>query len=126
MDFAPFSAIVHSRPSRRSTCTFAPPFRKRRYLWKDKDGRAIETPEQMFHRIAETIMAKDAGYGATESEVNARADELYELISDGIFIPSSPVCVERDLSRLVPHAGLIVVIGPIATTRPPLVLGPTM
>ncbi len=63
---------------------------KRRYLWKDKNGNVIESPEQMFHRVANTIMAEEAKYGATDSQVKARADELYELMSNGVFLPNSP------------------------------------
>jgi ribonucleoside-diphosphate reductase alpha chain len=63
---------------------------KRRYLWKDKHGNVTESPDQMFHRVANTIMAEEAKYGATDSQVKARADELYELMSNGVFLPNSP------------------------------------
>jgi len=63
---------------------------KRRYLWKDKNGTVTESPEQMFRRVANTIMAEETKYGATGSQVKARADELYELMSNGVFLPNSP------------------------------------
>jgi len=63
---------------------------KRRYLLKDKDGKVIETPEQMFRRVANTIAAEEAGHGATDSQVKALADKLYELMSNGVFLFNSP------------------------------------
>ncbi|MHA2314900.1 MAG: adenosylcobalamin-dependent ribonucleoside-diphosphate reductase [Candidatus Hermodarchaeia archaeon] len=63
---------------------------RRRYLWKDKHGKVTESPDQMLHRVANTIMAEEAKYGATDSQVKARAGELYELMSNGVFLPNSP------------------------------------
>ena len=63
---------------------------KRRYLLKDKNGKVIETPEKMFRRVANTIAAEEAKYGATDSEIKAHADELYKLMIDSDFLPNSP------------------------------------
>lgn len=38
---------------------------KRRYLLKDEAGQVIETPAQLFRRVARTIAAPDAHYGAS-------------------------------------------------------------
>ncbi len=69
---------------------FEQPWAKKRYLWKDKGGKVIESPEQMFQRVANTIAAEDAKYGATDSEIKARANEYYKLMVDGHFLPNSP------------------------------------
>ena len=37
---------------------------KRRYLWKDGQGKVIETEEQMYQRIANTIAEVESKYGA--------------------------------------------------------------
>lgn len=63
---------------------------KRRYLWKDKHGKVMETPEQMFRRIANTIAAEEAKYGASDSQIKAFADEVNEQMSNGTFLPNSP------------------------------------
>lgn len=63
---------------------------KRRYLWKDKHGKVMETPEQMFRRIANTIAAEEAKYGASDSQIKAFADEVNEQMANGIFLPNSP------------------------------------
>jgi len=35
---------------------------EKRYLIKDENGKVIETPEQMFRRVASTIAAADSLY----------------------------------------------------------------
>jgi ribonucleoside-diphosphate reductase alpha chain len=66
------------------------PWFKRRYLWKDKDGKVIETPEQAFIRVANMISTEEVRYGATNSQVRAFANKLYRLMVNGIFLPNSP------------------------------------
>jgi len=63
---------------------------KRRYLWKDKNGRVIETPEQMFHRVANTIAEVEIMYGATSPQIKSLAESFYNLMVNGIFLPNSP------------------------------------
>src|SRR4030042_220554 len=63
---------------------------RRRYLWKDAQGNVIETPDQMFHRVANAIATIESKYGATENQVKAIADEFYQLIKDSKFLPNSP------------------------------------
>jgi len=61
-----------------------------RYLQKDKNGNVIETEEQMFRRVANAIASVEKKYGATDEEVKGNADELYEFMAKGIFLPNSP------------------------------------
>lgn len=63
---------------------------KKRYLIKNDHGNVVETPETMFRRVAETIAAVDARYDATPSQVTARADNFYHLMTQGLFEPNSP------------------------------------
>ncbi|MHC4756801.1 MAG: adenosylcobalamin-dependent ribonucleoside-diphosphate reductase, partial [Planctomycetota bacterium] len=63
---------------------------KRRYLWKDKNGKVIETKEQMFRRVANTIAAVEKKYGATDDTIKAIANGFYEFMAKGIFLPNSP------------------------------------
>ena len=63
---------------------------RRRYLWKDAQGNVIETPDQMFHRVANAIATIESKYGATENQVKAIADEFYQLMKDSKFLPNSP------------------------------------
>jgi ribonucleoside-diphosphate reductase alpha chain len=75
---------------------------KKRYLIKDDNGKVIETPETMFRRVADTIANVDAKYKATPSQVKARSDEFYHLMTQGYFEPNSPTLMNagRPLGQL--------------------------
>ncbi len=62
----------------------------RRYLMKDEHGNVIETPEQMFRRVAHTIAAVETKFGATDSQVSSITDQFYKLMANGVFLPNSP------------------------------------
>ena len=63
---------------------------RQRYLRKDEQGNVIETAEQMFRRVANTIAAVEAKYSATDSQIKSIADAFYQLMADSIFLPNSP------------------------------------
>lgn len=63
---------------------------KRRYLKRDEEGRLIETPEELFKRVATAIAQIDAKYGKSEKEIYKTKDEFFELITSLIFLPNSP------------------------------------
>ena len=48
---------------------------ERRYLTKDENGRVVETPDEMFLRVAKAVAEAEKNFGATEEEI-ARAAEL--------------------------------------------------
>ncbi|MCG8349760.1 MAG: hypothetical protein MI924_18495 [Chloroflexales bacterium] len=75
---------------------------KKRYLIKDEHGNVIETPETMFHRVADHIAAVDARYGASPQDVSARAERFYQLMTQGYFEPNSPTLMNagRPLGQL--------------------------
>ena len=62
---------------------------ERRYLRKDEEGRVIETPEELFRRVAWAIAE---GERACDPEANmeAVAEEFYKVLSHFDFIPNSP------------------------------------
>ncbi|MHC4677765.1 MAG: adenosylcobalamin-dependent ribonucleoside-diphosphate reductase, partial [Planctomycetota bacterium] len=63
---------------------------RRRYLRKDTHGKVIETPEQMFRRVANAIATSESRYGASDEEQKVVADQFYELMAAGVFQPNSP------------------------------------
>jgi ribonucleoside-diphosphate reductase alpha chain len=75
---------------------------RKRYLIKDEHGNVVETPEAMFRRVADTIAAVDARYGASPEAVRARADQFYHLMTQGYFEPNSPTLMNagRPLGQL--------------------------
>ncbi|MFN2177515.1 MAG: adenosylcobalamin-dependent ribonucleoside-diphosphate reductase [Anaerolineales bacterium] len=60
---------------------------EKRYLRRGKDGKPIESIEEMFWRIAYHIALKESNW---EKEVLQRAKEFYELLSQKRFFPNSP------------------------------------
>ncbi|MFC1633950.1 ribonucleotide reductase N-terminal alpha domain-containing protein [Planctomycetota bacterium] len=61
-----------------------------RYLWKNDNGKVIETPDQMFRRVAKHVVAAEAIYGATDAETKVFEDQFYQLMESGRFLPNSP------------------------------------
>jgi len=60
---------------------------KKRYLIKDQDGNVIETPEEMFRRVACNIAAADEQYGG---DVVKAEEKFFGLMSNLDFLPNSP------------------------------------
>lgn len=75
---------------------------EKRYLKKDADGNPIETPEGMFHRVAQAVASAELAYGKSESEVRAIEDEYYHIMSELEFLPNSPTLMNagRELGQL--------------------------
>jgi len=63
---------------------------EKRYLRKNDQGEPIETPEELFRRVAETIAEADGRYGATAEQVRETAEKFYDLMTSFDFVPNSP------------------------------------
>src|SRR5437867_235415 len=75
---------------------------EKRYLVRDETGKPIETPEDLFGRVAQTVAAADRRYGASEGAVEALADAFYDLMARRLFMPNSPTLMNagRPLGQL--------------------------
>ena len=75
---------------------------EKRYLKRDKDGNCIETPADMFRRVADTLASADSKFGKSETEVKQLADEFYTAITNRYFMPNSPTLMNagRELGQL--------------------------
>jgi len=60
---------------------------RKRYLLHDADGEIIETPSEMFWRVARVVAAPDAEYG---EDARATALRFYDLLTSFCFMPNSP------------------------------------
>jgi len=74
---------------------------EKRYLKKDDSGKIIETPEDLFFRVAENIAGAERLFSAEES-TDAWTEKFYNVMADLDFLPNSPTLMNagRDLQQL--------------------------
>jgi ribonucleoside-diphosphate reductase alpha chain len=74
---------------------------ERRYLLKDEEGRVVETPAQMFRRVAKAIAAVDRRYDP-EVDVKTVEEEFYNVMANLEFLPNSPTLMNAgtDIGQL--------------------------
>lgn len=74
---------------------------EKRYFIKDDEGRPVETPEQLFTRVARTIAAPDRTYDP-KARIEETEEEFYDLVASLDFMPNSPTLMNagRPLGQL--------------------------
>ncbi|MFC1949928.1 vitamin B12-dependent ribonucleotide reductase [Chloroflexota bacterium] len=74
---------------------------ERRYLQKDKEGKVIEAPEEMFRRVAQTIASAESLYNA-KADTMAIEEAFYQIMINLEFLPNSPTLMNagRELGQL--------------------------
>lgn len=75
---------------------------EKRYLKKGENGKVVETPQEMFSRVARAISAADRIFKKSEEEVAQLEKKFYEMMSGLEFMPNSPTLMNagRELSQL--------------------------
>ena len=70
---------------------------ERRYMAKDDAGNLVETPEQLFRRVADNVAGAEARYqpesaspAERESAVARHADAFYDLMTSCASSPTHP------------------------------------
>lgn len=59
-----------------------------RYLQRDDNGEVMETPEEMFDRVATALAKVDADYGKDEAAVRELKDDFKGVLDNFEFIPA--------------------------------------
>ncbi len=67
-----------------------------RYLRRDPDGRVMETPDELFRRVARGVAAAEARYGGAEAMAR-RTSAFYEALSSLRFLPNTPTLMNAEL-----------------------------
>ena len=62
---------------------------EKRYLLRDNKGKVIETPEELFRRVARAIAAAELYYNP-KADVKAIEDEFFKQMYSLEFLPNSP------------------------------------
>ena len=75
---------------------------EKRYLIKDDSGQPAEQPEDLFWRVATTVAAPDAKFGASKGAVTELARAFYDMMAKRVFMPNSPTLMNagRPLGQL--------------------------
>lgn len=60
---------------------------RKRYLLRDEEGRIVESPSQMFMRVAEAVAKVDRGYGG---HPQTSQKTFYNMMARVEFLPNSP------------------------------------
>ncbi len=74
-----------------------------RYLKKGPDGKCLETPRKTSsRRVAYTIAAAEAKFGASPADIERIENEYFELMVKGIYMPNSPTLMNagREMGML--------------------------
>ena len=78
-----------SECSSRAFPSYVSKILEERYLLKNMEGKAIETPEEMFRRVAKAIAAADLIYDRS-IDPQKTEDEFYRIMRNLEFLPNSP------------------------------------
>ena len=75
---------------------------EKRYLIKNNEGKVIETPSQLFQRVAKNIASADKLYGKNDEEVKRLENEFYKSMTALEFMPNSPTLMNAgtDIQQL--------------------------
>jgi ribonucleoside-diphosphate reductase alpha chain len=74
---------------------------EKRYLKKDDSGKIVETPEDLFFRVAENIAGAERLFSSEES-TDIWTEKFYNVMAELDFLPNSPTLMNagRDLQQL--------------------------
>ncbi len=78
------------RPARVELSSNARTVLERRYLAKDRAGRVVETPEQLFRRVANNVALAEERYGPSKAQIAGVERRYYDLMASLRFLPNSP------------------------------------
>lgn len=75
---------------------------ERRYLKRDDKGKIVESPEELFRRVAHAIAEQDKSFGASPDEAKDTEDKFYGMMYGLEFLPNSPTLMNagRPLGQL--------------------------
>ena len=77
---------------------------RKRYLHKSLDGATVETPRDLFWRVAASVAESERAYPASPyaPEPEQLAREFYDLMTSWKFLPNSPTLMNAgtDLGQL--------------------------
>lgn len=75
---------------------------QKRYLRKKPDGQIVETPRDLFWRVAAAIAVEEEKYEGSSKKSGQLARDFYDLMTSWKFLPNSPTLMNAgtDLGQL--------------------------
>ncbi len=70
---------------------------KKRYLCKNNKGEVIETPEELFLRVAKAVASADKRYGVSADKIKKMSSLFYNIMAGLEFMPNSPTLMNAGL-----------------------------
>ena len=80
---------------------------KERYLARDGQGRQ-ETPEDMCWRVATAVAAAEEQWGRSSEEIEAIAEEFYNVMVENFFLPNSPTLMNAGTNNGLGYSACFV------------------
>ncbi len=59
-----------------------------RYLLKNDEGKVIETPKQLFERVAKTLVKAEKKYKVSKKKLKRLEEEFYQVMATMKFVPA--------------------------------------
>src|SRR5512137_1199540 len=74
---------------------------EKRYLKRDVNGKPLETPADLFRRVADAIAAAEAKFDK-KADIGKLSDSFYSIMANMEFLPNSPTLMNagRELGQL--------------------------
>lgn len=73
----------------------------KRYLRRDSTGVVIETPEEMFYRVAYALAEVERRYGADDAKVEAHTRDFFEVMARFQFTPAGRTLANAGTPQLL-------------------------
>src|SRR2546421_12128700 len=84
---------------------------RKRYLKKDDKGHVVETPKELFARVAWNLAQAERNYGADETQVEETARRFFRIIANLEFLPNSPTLMNAGLELQQLSACFVLPVG---------------
>ncbi|HEV8533048.1 MAG TPA: ribonucleotide reductase N-terminal alpha domain-containing protein [Methylomirabilota bacterium] len=78
-----------------------------RYLAR-RDGRVVETPEEMCWRVAQTIANAESRFGRSPAASQEIAAAFYDMMVEGQFLPNSPTLMNAGKDNQLQYSACYV------------------
>jgi ribonucleoside-diphosphate reductase alpha chain len=66
-------------------------------LLRDQEGRLIETPGELFHRVAHSIAAVETRFSPS-ADIHDLEDKFFNLLNSQEFMPNTPTLMNAGAS----------------------------